>query len=369
MNNKCTLLIDGNWLLQSRFSVLGKFFKINNSTHIKQTGTNELVNMMAKSINIMLNRFPFIDNMILVSDGGSWRKNIQKPSSRAEVEYKGNRETQEEFDWNYIWPALKILSNNFVRNNITYSCSKDIEGDDWIWYWSKKLSNVGTNCIIWSSDNDLKQLVTNNVESNAFVMWYNDKCGGYLHNSLEEKNANDEDMLDFFLTPPTSYNPTLEKVKSILKSKISYIYPSNIILSKVMCGDAGDNIKPAAVYVKNGRNYGLTQKMWEDISETTKISTIQNLIGNENLAAKYICEYKNFKKENVSKQVVLENIKYNIQLVWLDKSIIPEYCLSIMDKCEYKTIDINMVKHNYKTLCDTDKEIENIAEEIESLFD
>lgn len=366
---KCVLLIDGNWLLQSRFSVLGKFFKTENSNDIKQLGTNNLVDMMARSINVMLNRFPFIDNVILVSDGGSWRKSIEKPTSRIGVEYKGNRETQNEFDWDYIWAALKILSNNFVKNNITYSCYRDIEGDDWIWHWSRYLNNKGVNCIIWSSDNDLKQLVLNNVQTNAFVMWYNDRNGGFLDSSLNEKCSSEDEMLDFFLKPPTQFNPVLENVKRVLKNGISYVYPSDIILSKIMCGDAGDNIKPVATYELNGRTYGLTQKMWKDISETTKISTIQNLIGNENLAAKYICEYKNFKKENVSKQMVLENIKYNIQLVWLDKSIIPEYCISIMDKCEYKTIDINMVKHNYKTLCDTDKEIENIVEEIESLFD
>ena len=366
---KCVLLIDGNWLLQSRFSVLGKFFKTENSNDIKQLGTNNLVDMMARSINVMLNRFPFIDNFILVSDGGSWRKSIKKPASRIGVEYKDNRETQNEFDWDYIWAALKILSNNFVKNNITYSCYRDIEGDDWIWHWSRYLNNKGVNCIIWSSDNDLKQLVLNNVQTNAFVMWYNDRNGGFLDSSLNEKCSSEDEMLDFFLKPPTQFNPVLENVKKVLKNGISYVFPSDIILSKIMCGDAGDNIKPVATYELNGRTYGLTQKMWNEISNQTNIVSIYGLLGNENAAALYISNYKKFKAAKVERQSILENIKYNIQMVWLDEHVIPEQYKTIMSNWEYKLADVNSIRHNYKMLCNADKEIEGIIDEIESLFD
>ena len=65
--NKCTLLIDGNWLLLSRFSVIGKGFEINMPEVAKEHAQRELQELMAKSISIILNRFPVIDNVVLVS--------------------------------------------------------------------------------------------------------------------------------------------------------------------------------------------------------------------------------------------------------------------------------------------------------------
>lgn len=366
---KCVLIIDGNWLLQSRFSMLGKFFKKENPDITKQSGTNKLVDMMARSINVMLNRFPVVDNIILVSDGGSWRKNIKKPNSRKDIEYKGNRSQHEEFDWDYIWSALKILSDRFVEKNITYSNAKGIEGDDWIWYWSRYLNNKGINCIIWSSDNDLKQLVQNNEQTNSFTMWYNDKSGGFLHTDVNEVVDSESDILNFFFNRPIGYNQTLEQIKHILKSCVSYINPSNIILSKIMCGDSGDNIKPAASYIKKNRTYGLTQKMWNDISIQSKIRSIDDLLGHENEIAKDICNYKNFQKENVDVNDVFNNIIYNTQLVWLHESIIPTQYIKIMENSEYKSIDINSIRHNYKTLCGDDNEVVNMIDEIENLFD
>lgn len=364
MKNKCTLLIDGNWLLQSRFSILEKGFRMNVSTDAKQDTSNSLCDLMAKSISVILNRFPMIDNMILVTDGGSWRKNIEKPSSRKNIEYKGNRETDEKYDWKYIWSALKQLSNNFAKNNITYSCYKDIEGDDWIWYWTQKLNKDGINCIIWSSDNDLKQLVNSDTNTGAFTMWYNDKCGGVLPLSL----CPSDNDIEFFLSP-IIVNPTLEAIKNKLKQKISYIYPSDIILGKIMCGDAGDNIKPVASYELNGRTYGLTPKMWNDISKQTNIVSIQGLLGNEEIAALCISDYKKFKSANVSKQNILENIKYNTQLVWLNEHIIPKDILQIMYNQEYKTIDINQYRINYKLLCNVNSTIDNLIDEVENLFE
>lgn len=364
MKNKCTLLIDGNWLLQSRFSVIGKGFEIDMPKIAREKSTNDLVELMAKSINVMLNKFPSIDNILLVTDGGSWRKHIEKPKTRKNVEYKGNRETQEKYDWDSIWAALKILSNNFVKYNITYSCSRDIEGDDWIWHWSDRLNKEGINCIIWSSDNDLKQLVKFNESSGAFTMWYNDKHGGVFHQSLKPE----EDAIDFFMKPMI-FNQTLEEIKKSLRGKMSYIYPSDIILSKIICGDSGDNIKPVASYESNGRTYNITERMWKDISDYSNIASISSLIGNENTTADFICEYKKFKSEGVCKEDVLENILYNTKMVWLDESIIPSKYKEIMDKCEYKVIDIKFIKNNFKVLCNTEKEIEEIYDEIEKLFD
>ena len=85
--NKCTLICDGNWLLLSRFSVIGRGFEVDMSEHAKEHAKKELHELMAKSISVVLNRFPVIDNIILVTDGGSWRKQLPVPEVIENVTY------------------------------------------------------------------------------------------------------------------------------------------------------------------------------------------------------------------------------------------------------------------------------------------
>ena len=80
MANKCTLLIDGNWLLISRFSVMTQLFREDQPSIALEAATEDLRDMMAKSINIILNRFREIDNVVMISDGGSWRKQLPVPA-------------------------------------------------------------------------------------------------------------------------------------------------------------------------------------------------------------------------------------------------------------------------------------------------
>ena len=235
MKNKCTLLIDGNWLLQSRFSVIGNGFIKDNPDIAKEQASHELKELLARSINVIINKFPIIDNIIMISDGGSWRKQLPIPKSLKDITYKGNRVADVEIDWNYIYKALNQLTKRCKEIGITTVSHPNIEGDDWIWYWSRRLNAEGINCMIWSSDNDLKQLIQTDVETNAFTAWYNDQRGLYLPNSLNKTNV---DLFDFFLNPEFE-SPVLEALKRSSK-KFDFIEPDNIIMSKVICGDSGD---------------------------------------------------------------------------------------------------------------------------------
>ena len=135
--NNCTLLIDGNWLLLSRFSVINKGFDKNNPDYMKEQASLDLQDLLARSINVILNRFPIIDNMIFISDGGSWRKQLPVPKSLNDITYKGNRSTDVEMDWHYIYGALNKVFKHCKELGVTCSQYSNIEGDDWLWYWSR----------------------------------------------------------------------------------------------------------------------------------------------------------------------------------------------------------------------------------------
>ena len=166
MSNRLTLLVDANWLLQSRAAVMMKNFEMGLPNISKEQSKDELKELLARSICVILNRFPCIDNIVVVADGGSWRKQLPIPSQLVDTTYKGNRTQDSKIDWQYVYGALNDVLKNLKSVGITVSQYNQIEGDDWIWYWSRRLNSDNINCLIWSSDNDLKQLIQIDGSSN-----------------------------------------------------------------------------------------------------------------------------------------------------------------------------------------------------------
>ena len=161
----------------SRMSVLIKKFDKNNSNPVKQAASNEFETLLAKSLNVIINQFKDIDNIILMADGGSWRKKLLIPQCLQNTTYKGNRTQAIELDWDYIYKPFNKFFKKCESLGITCCRYEDCEGDDWAWYWSRRLNDDGINCIIWTSDNDIKQLIQYNSDSRAFTAWYNSKNG------------------------------------------------------------------------------------------------------------------------------------------------------------------------------------------------
>jgi len=361
MPNKCTLIIDGNWLLISRFSVMNKLFKADLPQPALEAATNNLLDMMAKSINITINRFPDIDNVVLVSDGGSWRKQLPVPEQLKGITYKGNREEEKssDFSWPHIFKALNRLSKECESVGMTVCTQANIEGDDWAWYWSRRLNDEGTSCIIWTSDNDLKQLVQN--KGGVFTAWYNDKNGIFFPESLQEK-VPDPDDLDCFMTPMVM-KPMLMENLIRRSQKTSYVDPNTIINGKIICGDSGDNIKSVIQAPKGDRIYGVGPKDWQLISNAIYVKTVQDLITKKDKVASYLCDLNKFRGV-ACPGPVMEHIDYNIKLVWLSSEVIPSSIVDVMNTVEYKQVDVNYLRGSYKVLCEKDDQAQQIFADI-----
>ena len=359
--NKCTLIVDGNWLLMSRFSVISKEFNVNNPTIAKESAQNELQELMSKSISIVLNRFSIIDNIILVTDGGSWRKQLPVPEQLQNIVYKGNRISTDELDWKYIYKALNILSEQCKELGITVANHSAIEGDDWVWYWSRRLNADGISTIIWSSDQDLKQLIQVDSKTGAFTAWYNDRNGLWLDNSLHIESTNYIDDLDFFMQPFIVKSPVLENLKQFSNST-NFFDPDAIVMEKIICGDAGDNIKPVARIINGAKTYKVSIKMWNEVKSNLGIKTLNEFFSHKQDIINSIIAIKKFNNNNPDD--ISEMFDYNIKLVWLNEGVIPETIIMYMNQLEYKIADINYIKSNYKVICKQNNVVENLFDSI-----
>ena len=326
--SKLTLIVDGNWLLMSRLGVMSNRFKDDFEL------CHELQLMMIKSINIVLKTFHSIDNIIVVADGGSWRSNLEIPECLhhdelgKEAEYKGTRERDESINWDLIFTTYEDFLSILSSTGITISREKDVEGDDWCYHWSRYLNSIGTNVMIWSRDNDLKQLVK--IDHNkCFTVWWHKEDGLYTD------EYNEEDM-NFLFNNSFNENESILNELTIKSNKVVRINPKTIIIEKIIRGDGSDNILPVLVKepkTKGGRQYKVTHKEIDynlDYNDQNKVQEyFNNILQSKSWAGRV----------NKSIEDILKHFEYNRTLVFLDKSVYPKNILEIFD--EHKDFNIS----------------------------
>lgn len=328
--------MDGGYLLMSRLFFFETGFAIENTNARKQAAAESFKECLSQTMSKVLNQFKDADNIVLMSEGGSWRKMLPIPKQLEQTTYKGHRE-KKPLDWKMVYAAYAEFADNCRKHGITVAQHSAIEGDDWAWYWSRRLNSEGTNVLIWTSDCDLKQLVQ--VQNNSFTAWYNDNAGLVLPECLKWP----DDPIEAMMNPPlqSAVLTGLSKIK-----KITYINPDLIAINKILCGDAGDNIKSVVRYQKNGRNYRFADSDYKKLMETISINSMEQFLNDAAGIAYYIANNPKFKAQGANEADIREMIDYNTQLVWLNEAVMPDTVTSAMVQVDYNTFDVNELRRN-----------------------
>lgn len=349
--SKLTLIIDGNWLMMSRLSVLhGRYAD-------GKTLMKELKLLIIKSINVTLRTFPLIDNIVFVSDGGSWRKEIALPEylKKSKTTYKGNRVQTDEYDWDMIFHEYNNFVEELQKNGISAFSEPNIEGDDWCWYWSTTLNKQGVNVIIWTKDRDITQLVSNDNNGCFTVVWNKDN-GVFLKET--------EDLTNYLLNPLYQHNAAmLDDIvnRSVKKNLVS---PEHVQIDKIIRGDKGDNIMP--IITKRSKNGGdklfrVTEKHLPehlDIYNMKDVGRwINEMLNSKSYAGKVVEPYTQ----------ILDHFEYNRKMVVLAESSYPDDVLKTLHKYDdwfsshQICADVNTVE---ATLLAQKNELSSILDEI-----
>lgn len=323
--SKLTLLIDGNWLLMSRLSAITNSYIDDNEL------CKNLQLLMIQSIKKVLKKFQLIDNIIFCSDGGSWRNDLDIPEVVKDddgniIKYKGNREKPANINWELVFKAYEIFITQLKQYGINTYKEHAIEGDDLLWWWSRKLNNEGTNCIIWTKDNDLKQLI--NIDNNkCFTVWWNDNNGMFV----EDFN---EDDLDFLFNNEYNENDIIfKKISSNIQ--LTKFNKNHIIVDKIIRGDKSDNIEPVLYKQspKSSRKFRISDKDIDYDIDWKNNSMVYDFFDQLLKSKKYS------KNVNKSLENIIEHYNYNRQLVALDKDYYPKEILELLENLDYKVPD------------------------------
>lgn len=291
----------------------------------------------------------------IVFDSKSWRKEwtenffkigaFSTTSAPTEFKYKGNRKYDEHqylfFDY-FQQVLMPALSEKAGINQYRF---KDTEGDDIIAYLCE---NLDTDILIYSVDQDLKQL-TGNKDKNVLLITPKQMAKTkrlFVPENLVPTIADDEVDNFFSLNDAHISGATIEKTISNLVSKDFVEHKVNFIpetLSKIFLGDKSDNI-PKITGITPVKSTKLITQLTEKFGESlmSELDDISDSILNELVEG---IQTLNKIKDQDKLNEIRDNIVLNIRLIRLSTKVFPEEILNAIED-EFKNTQLS--QFNYR---------------------
>jgi 5'-3' exonuclease len=272
-----TLLIDGNYFIHSRLFVLPrpKSGALLGDDASKGQFIRKLAIDFASEVRKMT---PFVNQIVFAVDSKSWRKDLFP-----EAQYKGTRTQDSSVDWSAVYEVYDEFKLILAKKGVIVNQVKGAEADDILFAWSTYLNTQGKNCIIWTGDRDMIQLVDYSKATDGYSLWYyNTKrkliafegFNDIFSNTTELEISNDD--LLFNMDSPSHQSDRIknEMIDWMKKNSIEVeeINCDRFVFQKILMGDKSDNIKSVVTYqkpMKNGkdRTFSITDKQAEAILE------------------------------------------------------------------------------------------------------
>ena len=291
----------------------------------------------------------------IVFDSKSWRKEwtenffkigaFSTTSAPTEFKYKGNRKYDEHqylfFDY-FQQVLMPALSEKAGINQYRF---KDTEGDDIIAYLCE---NLDTDILIYSVDQDLKQL-TGNKDKNVLLITPKQMAKTkrlFVPENLVPTAADDEMDNFFSLNDAHISGATIEKTISNLVSKDFVEHKVDFIpetLSKIFLGDKSDNI-PKITGITPVKSTKLITQLTEKFGESlmSELDDISDSILNELVEG---IQTLNKIKDQDKLNEIRDNIVLNIRLIRLSTKVFPE---EIRDAIEEEFKSTQLSQFNYR---------------------
>lgn len=273
---KHTLLIDGNYFIYSRLFVMPRAGegKLLGDDKSKAQFMRKLCIDFASEVRKMQ---PFLDKIVLTIDSKSWRKDLFP-----EAEYKGTRTQDDSVCWDGVYQIYDEFKSILAKKGVIVHQVNGAEADDLLFAWSTYLNSMGKNCIVWTGDTDLIQIVDYSKATDGYTLWYYNSKKKLIafegFNQMMEMPTFDVTNDDDLLFNMASKTALLEKVRADLwdwlkknRIEVEEINCDHYIFKKILMGDKSDNIKSVVTFTKEvkgkSRVYSITDKQASKILE------------------------------------------------------------------------------------------------------
>ena len=226
------------------------------------------LNNVANKFFHFLSNLPYDGRLVFVMDSRSWRKGVfiedggYKSSREREDGSKGtmSRETKETF-----YRLMDEFASVLKSKGVTVSRIEGAEGDDLLYYWSRRLNKEGHNCVLITGDGDIGQCVSGS-DAPWTIVWNGSLVKGRIYSApgwLDHLNKPSEN--DVFSFSLIDKNQLLRELINDHPVHVEYVDTDTFVFKKILVGDNGDDVPSVWTKTKNNRTYGITEKKASEI--------------------------------------------------------------------------------------------------------
>jgi len=363
---KHTLMIDGNYFVYSRLYVMPR----RSGKQLLETEKDQGQFMRKLCIDFaseIRKMQPFVDEVVIAVDSKSWRKDFYP-----EAEYKGTRKSDETVNWAAVYRIYDEFRALLAKNGVIIQQTPGAEADDILFARATELNNQGKNCIVWTGDRDLIQLVDYVKATDGYTLWYYNTKRSLLafegFTELLNQTTGDSVSPDELLFNLNNSDISSDEIKGKIKEwvhsnkvKIEEIDSRAFIFKKILIGDKSDNINSVVTYtktMKNGkvRTFSITDKQADKI-----LAQYEKDFGRFEVEQLFLPDIINKMADviyrvngNSSVAEIKQTLKLNIQLMLLHVRTIPEPIMNAM----YSDIELNNAEVNMYNISQMERILE-----------
>jgi len=310
---------------------------------------------------------PFVDQVVIAVDSKSWRKDFYP-----EAEYKGTRKTDDSVNWDAVYSIYDEFRALLAKNGVIIQQTPGAEADDILFARATELNNQGKNCIIWTGDRDMIQLVDYTQATDGYTLWYYNTRRNLIafngFNELINTKTGDSLTNDELLFNLNNDNISSDEIKDKIKEwtrsnrvNIEEIDSRKFIFQKILIGDKSDNIPSVVTYnkaMKNGkvRTFSITDnqalKILKQYEKDFGHFEVEQLFVPECLEKMSDVIYRVV--ANSSKTEIKAKLAQNIQLMLLHIRTIPEPIMNAI----YNDIETNAVELDMHSISQMERILE-----------
>jgi 5'-3' exonuclease len=354
------ILIDGNYIFHKTFGIFGGYGNVDPGKILKDKSEQAaFIRKVSTDLCSSLKMIPQGGRLIFTSDSRSWRKDIEIEDGG----YKSGRVKDEAVDWTIFFDLMQSFGNQLEKMGFIFSKVEGAEGDDLLMYWSDYFNEAGENCIIITGDKDLHQLAKISNKSWTTI-WNNNSKKNVISvpKGWKEDWLDKNESIDIF-NMASAISPEKERFKDFLKKvQIEEIESRPFIFNKILIGDKGDSVPSVWSYTNNNKIVNFTQKKaevvygafleseWSDRS----FNYLLNSEDSENFLdwlSGIVIRTSKGVDSTENRVKVKSNIIRNFKLMWLDRSMIPDFvtkgCLSEIERgsnIEKRSVTLDRIK-------------------------
>jgi 5'-3' exonuclease len=315
-----SLVFDGNYLFYKTLFIFGGYGSKGERVLSDKSSQEMFIRKIATDMSHAIRTFGNPSKVVFTIDSRSWRKEIEIEDGG----YKSTREKDESvIDWDSFYKCMNEFGEILRQKGFIVSKEERAEGDDLMYLWADRFYQDGQDSVIITGDKDLTQCIK--FDGKNFIVVYNPNSKSrkiVAPNGFQEWLKSEEyDLFD----ASTFMNRSKDLIQEALSSVIiEEIDPEYLIFEKVICGDAGDAVPPIWTWENKGKTFRVTPAKAARMYEIMQMSKpIEDVIDLPSRALEVTNGINATLKQIAPEAVIKSRLERNLQLVYLDKRVIP----------------------------------------------